>query len=174
MINREIKFQAFVLLDTGGIMMNDVTLYANGTIGFDAEEFSEQLPKNHYLDYDCDCVRHSDNEDIFDSVLPVLFGDDWIWLEPPNFKLRQFIGMPDKSGKEIYEHDIIKTEQGTLFIVEWNNEYLMWVLLQANKGVIRNHPELQADHFHLQKHMQPNLEIIGNIYKDADLLKTKA
>lgn len=85
-----------------------------------------------------------------------------------NEKKDEFTGIRDWKLNPINEGSIIKTQQGTVFVVFWNSETLSWCKMQANKG---SHPELQGEWFELKKHHQPNTEVIGNIYDNPELIK---
>lgn len=72
--------------------------------------------------------------------------------------LTQFTGLYDKTGKEIYEGDIIKNQNGDLrMVVYFQNGFEMRLM---NK-------RMQSDniiwHF--------NSEVIGNIYENPELLE---
>lgn len=75
-----------------------------------------------------------------------------------NLILMQFTGRLDKSKKEIYEHDIIKYDNGTwngIGVVRWNNEWSAFAVETCSLAV-------------LDKHV---IEIIGNIYQNPELIK---
>ena len=100
---------------------------------------------------DCLAVifRHKDIEYPFE--LPFL-DDDW--------ELMQYTGLKDKNGKEIYEGDIcqvIATKH--IGLIKWDNaaywmdeEIPMWELV-LEEGFVKE------------------IEIIGNIYENAELMK---
>ncbi len=92
------------------------------------------------------------------------FNDEIIKLE--DVILVQYTGLKDKSGKEIYEGDIVKLEAdfGTEnYIAEWENVYLRFSFKSINPSkvnmrVFKEESVLRA-------------EIIGNIYENPELIK---
>ena len=56
--------------------------------------------------------------------------------------------------------------QGTIFLVDFE-ESRGWCLIQCNKS---GHPDLQGDWFALEQYMQPNLEVIGHINDNPELI----
>lgn len=70
--------------------------------------------------------------------------------EVENYPLMQFTGLLDKNGKEIYEGDIVSSEG-------WNNQVVEW-------------KEGMQPYFQYYQDSE-DMEIIGNIYENPELLK---
>lgn len=80
-------------------------------------------------------------------------------------KFMQYTGLKDKNGKEVYEGDIVKDwENIDLYEVVWNRRYAWFEL---NRLTFGNDTGQEIDNLHL------DLEIIGNIYENKDLLEAK-
>ena len=172
-MKREIKFRAWI--PELGIMLNDITLYGNGQMGYDEDEFKAALPKDYVLDYDSSSVIknyiNDEGYEDFDKVIPVLLGEDWIWLEDSEFEPMQFTGLKDKSGKEIYEGDIIKMGDNPECwfaprVVEFKNGAWMG-------GSCRIYTN-QDKHDYQGDSNQDNWEIICNIFENPELLEAVA
>ena len=101
---------------------------------------------------------------------------DWVcWWHATNvnfdeIELMQYTGLKDKNGKEIYEGDIcrwrdLETFNGEIiediFVVIWNNEKLAWYTQNLDSNFGYDLYEYTDDR---------DLEVIGNIYENADLL----
>lgn len=83
-----------------------------------------------------------------------------------NFILMQFTGLRDKNGKEIYEGDIVQP-------VTMNDSNLnLWNMV--NGQAVKKQIEIKWDDKYAQFEIQlptTDLEVIGNIYENPELLK---
>ncbi|MEK3867661.1 YopX family protein [Paenibacillus sp. FSL H7-0716] len=80
---------------------------------------------------------------------------------PGRFVLRQYTGLKDKNGREIYEGDFIQNEN-TIGEIEWVQEHCAFMAFTRNPSFYR----------YLESDGQLNLtEIIGNIYENPELIE---
>lgn len=77
-----------------------------------------------------------------------------------NVVLMQYTGLKDENGVEIYEGDIVKSQNGTggliyKHIVEWNNFYKRFDPMGTDESCFN----------------RESYEVIGNIYENPELLE---
>jgi uncharacterized phage protein (TIGR01671 family) len=158
---KTIKFRAWI--PALKIMLDDITFYGDGMLGIDLDSFEESLPPKHELIDDEVYNKDFENgNDICESVMSILPGEDWIWLEKGQFEIMQFTGLKDKNGKEIFEGDILKTwysrDMSGLDIIK----LIIEVEYEINEKSGTSGFEIPfLDH----------CEIIGNIFENPELIK---
>lgn len=124
-------------------------------------EWYKKNPNLSRMTYYANPVVYDDGWLQFDSV-----GQDAIGDHPQDrFVLMQFTGLKDKNGKEIYEGDIVKGsafEDGDLHIGE-----VAW--LDCGFDIVGIETEGESNDL-LDWTLANNVEIIGNIYENPELL----
>jgi len=99
-------------------------------------------------------------------------------FDPPRYKIIQHTGLKDKNGKEIYEGDIVTYDisqtQHYKGIIDWCKSYFVTKYFYNKNDAFMKQP---AQIWHtkgmhrLDEELLYNLEILGNIYENPELLK---
>ena len=85
--------------------------------------------------------------------------------------LMQYTGLTDRSGKEIYEGDIVKTSRNLKAVVEYGNGAYWFNTYKFYPGPGKHSPitgKSRSKAYATQK--SKNWEVIGNIYENGNLL----
>lgn len=95
--------------------------------------------------------------------------------------IMQFTGLCDKNGKEIYEGDVVRVKNGAA--VEEAPEYIRAEIIWGEGYFDFNHkhiPEFDSDDYSTYYFIYPpfsykaeELEVIGNIYENPELLEVE-
>lgn len=96
--------------------------------------------------------------DLLSIMTDEKFAQETYLLE--EWKVMQFTGLLDKSGKEIYEGDILEDEEGDIFVVRYTSSARFVADLHGEKGFAYDEFALDDGHW----------LIIGNIYENPSLL----
>ena len=92
------------------------------------------------------------------GLLDVEYGCDIVGNSDEKYIIEQYTGLKDKNGKEIYEGDIVSVRNKNR-----KNEYDIGVV-EFGKAAFRCP-------FLLGKYHQGQVEVIGNVHENADLLE---
>ena len=85
------------------------------------------------------------------------------WGEIDNIIINQFTGIKDKNGKEVYEGDLLGGILGGFYPM-WNDELKQMWLVNAY------YPNETQNDIHWNEFIDMEIEVIGNIYENKDLL----
>lgn len=94
---------------------------------------------------------------------------DPVYTESNYFIIQQFTGLLDKNGKEIYEGDILKAFDVSCF--ESKSPLILYVAYEADNAwfVFKNSSDALGEGYYWQE--LSDVEIVGNIFENGDLLK---
>jgi len=78
-------------------------------------------------------------------------------VEEERWKVMQYTGLKDKNGKEAYEGDVVRWDDGDLYIIEWIEKEGCW---GTRSGI-----------WLCNSNWKGHIEVIGNIYENPELLE---
>jgi hypothetical protein len=80
----------------------------------------------------------------------------------PEIKIMQFTGCSDKNGKEVYEGDIIRCDNGSVGAIVYHGENMMYRVDSYVGKIGFCHPIYGY---------APPFEVIGNVYENPELVE---
>jgi uncharacterized phage protein (TIGR01671 family) len=102
-------------------------------------------------------------------------------LNYPDGVLMQYTGLKDKNGKEIYEGDIAKVHSGSPFMLRYNYEIVFHTSsfclqpigfnMNGRRPLSFIYYQDQLDENKVGSTVSRELEVIGNIHENPELLK---
>ena len=101
-----------------------------------------------------------------------MVSDDFLEYNKGPLKIMQWTGLTDKNGVDIYEGDIIKTEEGLIVKVVWDKVKFKCLgsvekTYQGEKYIDRIEFELRLD----SSDKRFGVEVLGNIFENPEILK---
>lgn len=145
-MGRDIRFKAWDY--RYNVMVPSVAVYQHSDhIGFDLD-LAETIYSNEVLESDDGHIYGGEGE--------------WVFMMN-EFELLQYIGIQDNFHEDIFDGDLVKTTQGSIFQVLWDQGECGWILLCLNGEWRGRKCELKAI-------FDVNLEVIGNIYENPELV----
>lgn len=104
-------------------------------------------------------IKHKMYE-VFFEIAP----DKWVGVIPET--VGQFIGFLDQSGKEIYEHDIIKDGSGSIGVIMWFSTG--WGIASYSHGFdgIKSYTSIESFYSDEVKEWS----VIGNAFENSTLI----
>ena len=94
------------------------------------------------------------------AIRPDQYND---YFDTEDMILMQYTGLKDKNGKEIYEGDIVRVEKIDFAYIYYDEDRMAWGIKPIN--------EFYFDSPLLSENADLELEVIGNIYENPELLK---
>ena len=110
------------------------------------------------------CYKHEDEEQHwFDGVCcsDVEMANGRLNSGLSAYEYMQYIGVDDKNGKEIYEDDIVLSNDGKVGQVQWFEEHFAFMIWCVTDNKV----------YFAYDNDFSKIEVIGNVHESADLLK---
>lgn len=143
---REIKFRAIPALTKGQLEFNEIPVKD----GFVYGNYSDGYILGPIVEADGEYCVH-----------------EW-WCPVKTETIEQYTGLHDKNGREVYEGDIVKygSDWGNVGTVVYDVKfgYCIEYKIEYRNRIVRTRQEYFAD-------IQSEIEVVGNVHENADLLE---
>ena len=116
--------------------------------------------------FDCDGCANEYGQDMLNQGIQK-FGD---FIKSKRFEVREYTGLKDKNGKEIYEGDILEIDDKEHDSGPYSVQSIGWNGFYLNGD---GHGSPQVMQWNLDGSPEPTTEVIGNIYENPELLEAK-
>lgn len=114
-----------------------------------------------YIDFDVKMIVFYNQDEEYEDVIREEFAP----FDAIN--LIQYTGLKDKNGVEIYEGDVFIYEDGCIGVVRYSEQYA-WFIIEWYEN---SHSKEPIDDDPLGNINIHNMEVIGNIYDNPELLQ---
>ena len=146
------------------LLVNNVTVYDDGEVGFDKESLKEAVEK--------ESLSEEEERTLWNSLDEYEVFEDWYQM-PADF-IEQCTSLKDKNGKLIYEGDIVEhkilQDKSERYIVKWSYKSKRYIVKWDYKRLCFELQSIKNPLFY-DVFIPAYDDVIGNIHENPELLK---